>query len=438
VAEQEANGGQIAIETTKKKGSFRELFRDRNFLLYWSGQGTSLIGDQFMLIALPWLVLQITGDSIALGIVLALVGIPRAIFMLLGGALTDRLSPRNVMMASDIGRLLLTAGLGSMILYGHIEMWMLYSFALVFGTMSGIFIPASTSIVPLMVKKEDLQTANSISQGTSQLSVFIGPALAGAVIALLASRGAGTSIEGTGIAFAIDAFSFLVSVSTLGLMVFKSQPQGAKGNILGSIREGIVYVIRDPHLRVLLIIMAFINFLFAGPFLVGVPVVASTRLAGGAAAFGLLMSSFGGGNLLGIILSGILPKPRAGLLGYILAGSIGFFGLCIVIFGLTMSTLSGCVTLAVLGICNGYLNILMITLLQKISPMGMMGRLMSLVMLAVLGLAPISQGITGFLIKYSVEGLFVSVGALFIITALLSLMLPEVRDIGSRVQAAGP
>lgn len=429
--ETKAGNGQIAVEANKK--SFLNIFKNRNFLLLWSGQGTSLIGDQFYLIALPWLVLQLTGDAVALGLVLALAGIPRALFMLVGGALTDRLSPRNVMLASDAARLLLTGCMAGLILYGHIEMWMIYIFALLFGTMSGIFIPASTSIVPGMVKREELQTANSIVQGMSQLSVFIGPALAGAVIAIFAGQGAKTSTEGIGIALAIDAFTFLVSVATLWLMKFRGEPSSVKGNILGSIKEGIVYAAKDPYLRIFLIIMAFINFLFAGPFLVGVPVIASSRLEGGAVAFGLLMSFFGGGNLAGIILSGILPKPRAGLIGYILACFIGFFGIGIIIFGLTVSTLTGCVLLAVLGICNGYLSILMITLIQKITPMSIMGRMMSLVMLAGLGLAPISQAITGFLISYSVEGLFVSVGVLFILTAVISITLPEVRNIGQRI-----
>ena len=428
---QMADSGQLAVGSGKK--SKLDILRNRNFLLLWSGQGISLIGDQFYLIALPWLVLQITGNAVYLGLVLALAGIPRALFMLLGGALTDRFSPRNVMLASDAARLLLTACLAGMVLYGRIELWMLCVFALVFGTMSGIFTPASSSIVPGLVSREELQPANAVSQGTAQLSVFLGPVLAGGVIALLAGSGTKTSMEGMGLAFAFDSFTFLVSVVTLWLMKFKAEPSMTKGNILGSIKEGVVYAARDPHLRAFFIIMAFINFLFAGPFLVGIPVIASSRLAGGAAAFGLLVSSFGGGNLLGIILSGTLPKPRASLVGYIVAATIGFFGMGILIFGMAASTLIGCLVLAVLGTLNGYLSILMITLIQKITPMNLMGRLMSLVMLAGVGLAPISQAITGFVINYSVEGLFTAVGVLFILTGFVAFMLPEVRNIGSKI-----
>jgi len=79
----------------------------RDFRLLFAGASTSLLGDQFALIATPWLVLQLTGDPLALGIVLALEGIPRAAFMLIGGAITDRFSPRLIMLASDVLRLIL-------------------------------------------------------------------------------------------------------------------------------------------------------------------------------------------------------------------------------------------------------------------------------------------------------------------------------------------
>ena len=73
----------------------------RNFRLLWIGEGISLLGDQFYLIALPWLVLQITGNAVAVGGILAVASIPRAVFMLMGGAITDRFSPRRVMLGSN-------------------------------------------------------------------------------------------------------------------------------------------------------------------------------------------------------------------------------------------------------------------------------------------------------------------------------------------------
>src|SRR5664279_6485071 len=93
---------------TPKKNPMAAVFSLRDFRLLFSGATTSMLGDQFALIATPWLVLKMTGDPLALGIVLALEGIPRAIFMLLGGAITDRISPRLIMLISDAIRFVLT------------------------------------------------------------------------------------------------------------------------------------------------------------------------------------------------------------------------------------------------------------------------------------------------------------------------------------------
>lgn len=84
-----------------KDSPFREVMGNRNFRLLWIGEGVSVLGDHFYMIALPWLVLQLTGDSLAMGTVLALAAVPRALLMLVGGALTDRFSPRSLMLASN-------------------------------------------------------------------------------------------------------------------------------------------------------------------------------------------------------------------------------------------------------------------------------------------------------------------------------------------------
>ena len=90
----------MSIVKAKGNRNFKTLLGIKNFRLLWVGEGISLVGDQFYIIALPWLVLQMTGDPLAVGGVLAVAGIPRALFMLIGGALTDRFSPRKIMFAA--------------------------------------------------------------------------------------------------------------------------------------------------------------------------------------------------------------------------------------------------------------------------------------------------------------------------------------------------
>src|SRR5450432_531635 len=134
----------------------------RNFRLLWIGEGISLLGDQFYMVALPWLVLQLTGSALALGTVLALAGIPRALFMLIGGAFVDRFSPRSVMIASNFVRLILVALLSVLVLTNNIRLEMLYVFALAFGLADAFFFPGQSAIVPQLLPQDQLQAGNTL------------------------------------------------------------------------------------------------------------------------------------------------------------------------------------------------------------------------------------------------------------------------------------
>lgn len=412
------------------KPTSKNVLTNYNFRLLWIGQSTSLLGDEFFMIALPWLVLKLTNDPLALGTILALIGIPRAIFMLMGGAFADKYSPRVIMLVSDILRLTLTTLLAMMILTGCLQLWTLYVLALLFGSISGFFSPASGAMIPLMVKPDELTIRNSIYQGTSYLTNFIGPVLAGGLIALFAhSKIAQGGDEMTGIAAAIvvDAFTFLVSVATLVLMKWQGivKPQAkTSGNILASIKEGIAYLWSDNLLRTILILMVAANFLFVGPILVGIPVLADTRLTGGAAAYGTVISAFGGGNLLGISLTSSLIQVLRKHLGALMVAVIACFGLALGLMGMVSSTLVACVILLIIGVGNGVLEITVVTSIQRMTPKEMLGRVMSLILLAGVGLVPISQALSGAFIKLSLTGLFVGAGILMLLVAIWLALQP--------------
>jgi MFS family permease len=121
------------------KNPMKRVFTVRDFSLLFAGQSTSLLGDQFYNIAGAWLVLRLTGDPLALGLVIALGTIPRAVFTLIGGAITDRVSPRQVMLLSDVIRLFLTALMAVQIFTGTLQVWMIYVYSVVFGIVGGVF-----------------------------------------------------------------------------------------------------------------------------------------------------------------------------------------------------------------------------------------------------------------------------------------------------------
>src|SRR5512143_1074568 len=303
----------VEARPVKSQNPMLRVMSLRDFRLLFLGAATSLLGDQFALIATPWLVLQLTRDPLALGFVLALEGIPRAAFMLVGGAITDRLSPRIIMLISDVVRLVLTALMAIAVFTGTVQTWMLYAFGLGFGLVAGFAIPAENSIVPMLVKEQDLQAGNSLIMGVTQLIGFIGPTVAGVLIG-----GFSQSMFGVGMAFALDALSFAVSALCLwlirGVRRQASAESPQKENLWASILDGVKYVWTDKPLRLIFLVVLALNFLVVGPLLVGIPVLADQRLPEGAVAFGLLMSAYSGGNLGGYLIAGSLPRPKAAIM----------------------------------------------------------------------------------------------------------------------------
>jgi MFS family permease len=311
---------------------------------------------------------------------------------------------------------------------GTIQMWMVYTFGLAFGLVAGFAIPAGNSIVPMLVEKQDLQAGNSIMMGVSQLVGFIGPTIAGILIGRFSQ-----SSLGIGLAFAVDATSFAVSAVTLWIMRGGGRRQltGApslKENVWTSILEGMKFLWNDQAIRMMFLVMLAMNFLFVGPLLVGIPVLADQRLPEGAVAFGLLMSAYAGGNLGGYLLAGSLPRPTGKIMQFLLIGLLMSFGLALGSFGFIRSTWVDFSLMLLLGIGNGYIGITLFTWMQIRTPREMLGRMMSMLMLASNGLVPISQAASGALSKWSLTSLFGGAGVLILLVTFWTAIQPQLKS----------
>jgi MFS family permease len=270
--------------------------------------------------------------------------------------------------------------------------------------------------------------------GVSQLVQFVGPTIAGILIGKYSS-----SPLGIGLAFSVDAVSFAISAICLWIMRggrnLASANESKTESIWSSILVGVKYLWNDQTLRVMFLILAAVNFLFTGPLLVGIPVLADQYLAEGAVAFGLLMSAFAGGSLIGILLAGSLPRPKGKGMTAFLVLLLASFGVSLGFFGFIRSTWLDFSLMLLLGAGNGYIAILMFTWMQTNTPKDMLGRMMSMVMLAGNGLVPISQAISGAIIKWSLEALFVSAGVLILLVVLWAASQPGLK-VFSEVLAA--
>ena len=439
--------GKSTAPEAQRKESFWQLIRMRNFRLLWGAGGLSAIGDQFDLIAFPWLVLLITGDPLAVGAVIAVSGIPTVFFMLLGGTLVDRFSPRSIMQVSNILRVALSVSLATLILTGLTELWLIYLFALLKGISDSFYYPAQLAIVPSIVPTERLRQSNAVIQTTAELGGLIGPILAGGLIAVFGNGGepvkavaslagrvdmAGAGMTGIGLAFAVVGIVIFVSSLLLVLMRLdrpnrESADRTTKEvGILKSIGEGIRFVRADAAMFTMFLLIVGIELMVEGPVIVGLPILANTKLAEGALALGVVLSAFAGGALFGAILAGSLPAPKRRF-GPILVVLFAMSGLLLMPFGFLNSMWIAAAVALVIGVAEGYAGIMFMSWLQARTPQRMMGRVMSLLMISAVGLSPISYAVSGALLKLSLEWVFVGAGALLTLLCLAAVFRREVR-----------
>ena len=406
-----------------------------------------MLGDFFLFVGMPFLIMNLTEDRAAIGGVLAVAGIPRALLLLFGGALSDRFSPLLMMKASRIAFLVLLLFMTRLFLDETITIFGMYIFSGLMGVIGAFGMPAGMAILPLLVKREDLAPANAITGGTSQLISALAPAFVGFAVLFLSTEPLHTLMQGTwpaieelprradmqGIGLAYGINFILIIVSMLPLWMIKPKievPRPSQADSLfNSIYDGFIYVWQDASLRAFIIYMTITTFVSMGPQMVGMPVLADENLTG-MRSYGLLMSAQGLGAVFGSLLAAV-ATPSARLLGPIVMSLAMVRGIGTLLIAAISSHLHGIALMTLMGILTGYSSIIFITWVQKRVSLEYIGRVMSLVMLAVMGLQPLSQGFSGWFIDVAgVTTLFLSMGLFMIITPLFALFSRDIRNMG--------
>lgn len=394
----------LAIPALKKQ----HVLGNRDFCHLWIGNAISWTGDQFYLVALPWLVLSLGGSSVVLGTIAMIASIPRAVLMLLGGAVSDRTSPKRILMLTAFVRSLLVSAVAALMFLKSMRLWELYFLALGFGVADAFSYPAGSALLPTIVQPEQLATANSISESTMQIATLLAPGPAGLFI-----RGFGTAW-----AFLLDGISFLGIIFALRripdppLVNSSVEDRG----LLKAIAEGIQYIKADVSLRSLVLLIAVLNLALSGPMTIGLPVIAKHRF-GTASSFGLLISSFAAGSLVGMLCAGLVRYRRR---GYILLLTSTMLGLCLAGLGYLGRVATLALDLVLMSGVAAFLTIQIITWLQERVESSLMGRVMSVLMFASVGLTPLSLAIAGIALKVSVTGTFVCAGTMVLLVTLLA------------------
>lgn len=420
----------------------------RDFRLLAAGQLTSTVGDYCYAVALPWLILSAHGGPVLLGTVLACYGVPRTVLIPVGGLLADKMSPRAVMLGADTVRAALVAVL-AVLAAGHVvALVALGPVAAVVGAGEGLFIPASAAIMPALLPLAQLQAGNALNGAALELGSLAGPVIGGTIVALI----------GSAPAFAADAATFAISAITLALIgaraVAAAQPattaaaavpepgedenaaarpapaDPADPSGLGALGDqaGFWALLRHARLlRVIVVVTMAANFAFGGTFEVALPALAHARF--GASGYGAMIACLGAGAVLGT-----LAAARAtGLRRPMLVASALFVadGLtaAVIPFGGIAGAAAACF---VFGIANGLGNVLTLTLIQRWAPPQLLGRVMSIVMLASIGMFPVSVAIAGLLVRHvGTTPFFPIAGGILILAVLGALTQREYRTLGA-------
>jgi len=398
--------------TVFSSGPFRKL---------WIATTLSMFGDFFSYVAIAWLVLQLTGSSLALGTVLLVQALPRAVLMMVGGALADRLSARLTMLGSMSLRAIFVAPLALLVLTGRVQLAEVYGIAVVFGIVDAFFWPARTSILPRVVADHELEPGNAVLNVTAQASVILGPVLGGLIVAVF----------GIGWAFAGDAACFLIGALFILWLPAAARAAGGKahpdGGLGGQIVAGLRYAWADVGIRVTLIVIAVVDFAANGALGVGLPTIAHGRFAAGATGLGVLLGAWGVGATAGAVSAGLVSAPKR--FGLLIVALCVWLGFGIVGVGLVPSLVLAALLMGVSGVSTGVVNTYAVSWLQRRTDPAMQGRVMSIVMLASMGLTPVAYGASGAIADVNPTLLFLIAGGMILACGVGAIASRAVREL---------
>jgi len=297
----------------------------RSFLIYLIGSTVSLHGLWIYRVALGWFAWQLTGSEFWVGLVAFTQFAPAVVFGPIFGVLADRFDRRRASIVINALGTVNMLSLGVLAWLGLVDIYVLTTQSLIQGALDGAHTPVRMTLVPNLVKRNQLQSAIATSSISFNVSRFIGPAIAGAVIAT----------QGVAAAFAINGVSYLAYIFALSIVelrpsVARSKPPGHVG---AEMLDGIRYIVQHRTIRGLLLIIAVAS-VFGRGALEMMPAFADAVFRRGASGLAILTASLGAGSIAAGLL---LSRSTAWLDSRAIKIAVISAGIFIVIFGATES-----------------------------------------------------------------------------------------------------
>jgi MFS family permease len=411
----------------------------RNYRLYFTGQGISLVGTWMTRIATSWLVYRLTGSALLLGVVSFAGQIPTFVLAPFAGVLVDRVNRHRLLLWTQLLAMLQSFAMAGLALAGVITVPEVIALALFQGLINAFDMPSRQAFLVEMVdRREDLGNAIALNSSLVNGARLLGPSLGGVLIAAV----------GEGWCFFIDGASYLAVIASLLMMhVRPTAASRGAGRGLHQLREGWRYVTGFAPVRSILLLLALVS-LMGMPYTVLMPVIASTVLKGGPTLLGAMMAASGVGALCGALY--LARRATVLGLGRVIVAMAATFGAGLVVFSLSRVAWVSAACLVVVGFGMMVQMASSNTIIQTVVSDAMRGRVMSFYSMAFMGMAPFGGLLAGALAHHIgaprtvlVSGVACILAAAWFATRLPSLrevMRPVYREIGllPPLEEAGP
>jgi MFS family permease len=370
-----------------KLSSALQALKYRNFKLFYGGQFISLTGNYIQTVAQAWLVYRLTGSAALLGLV-AFSG-QIAVFVLapISGVVADSKSRRGILFATQLAPMVLTFTLAVLTLTGRVQVWHVFTIAALLGVVNAFDFPIRQAFVAELVTKEDLMSAVTLNSSMINSARTIGPGIGGLLVASI----------GEGWCFLANALSYVAVIVGLLMIKTESKPRKPAQHIRAGITEAFNFARHTGPVGALLILLGLISFMGLR-YEILMPVYTREMLHGGPKEFGLLMGASGVGAILGSLVLATLGNVRS-LGDWVGFAAAGFGGSLILLsrshsFWLSLAAmlLIGFTMVTQLDASN--------TLVQRIVPDELRGRVMAIWVMMLSGLAPFGSLLVGFLAQH--------------------------------------
>lgn len=375
-----------SIESDRQSEQKKSLWRNRDYLLLWSGQIISLTGTNISQLAFPLLVLSLTGSPAQAGIVGALRGLPFLLLSLPAGALVDRWNRKTLMICCDTVRAIALGSIPLAYAIGHLTILQLYITALLEGTLFTFFNLAETACLPQIVAREQLTTASAWNETSYNFTFLIGPLLGGTLYSL-----------GKVLPFLTDALSYLLSVCSLGLIRAPLQQQrtSTRLTLWTDIRVGLLWLWRQPLIRYLSLLTGCINLVAISSELI-VIVIAQAEHAS-PFVIGIMFTAAGIASTIGALLSAPIQKRiRFG------KATIGICWLTVLLWPLYFAAFQPLlltIVFASIALVGPIYNVMQFSYRITLIPNELQGRVNSIFRLIAFGLQFAALALTGILLQ---------------------------------------